>query len=264
MSKCFWCGPRIICGNWCFSVFTAWSQPLWTESKKKAIVHKAAQNCHITLCQRTWREAWWMLAANSLVTWHQNKWVWIRWSPACLVWTCPGHHSDCTEPTEAHGSLSHVFLPVNWVYFGSFSLFSLRVKDRGCCALLITMRHIGICEYGLYKLNLIDWLTWRRECADQAGRGVGFREVRWWHYKNKDEISRSRTGEEFSMIQEKKLLCKTKNVLNLEPSNKELMWRIIYELLEEHQDWYDPCPVWSNMFYLNLLFNLDLKNISTG
>ena len=103
MSKCFWFGPRIICGNWCFSVFTAWSQPLWTESKKKAIVHKAAQNCHITLCQRTWREAWWKLAANSLVTWHQNKWGWIRWSPACLVWTCPGHHSDCTEPTEAHG-----------------------------------------------------------------------------------------------------------------------------------------------------------------
>lgn len=48
-------------------------------------------------CQRTWKEAWWILAAHSLVRRDQNKFVWIRRGPDCLVWTWP-------RPVTAHSA----------------------------------------------------------------------------------------------------------------------------------------------------------------
>ena len=63
---------RDVCGNWCFTDI-AWSQTLWFESRKRTITHKTAQHCRTELCQRTWNEACWMLAAHSLVKWNQNK-----------------------------------------------------------------------------------------------------------------------------------------------------------------------------------------------
>ena len=65
-------------------------QPLWTNPRKKILVCCSAQNWKFKLCWRTWKEAWWVLEAHSLVRWDQDKFVQLRWGPACLAWTWPG------------------------------------------------------------------------------------------------------------------------------------------------------------------------------
>lgn len=56
----------------------------------KPLLIKLHKTARYKFAKGTWKEAWWMLAAHSLMRQKQNKLVWIRWGPTCLAWTWPG------------------------------------------------------------------------------------------------------------------------------------------------------------------------------
>lgn len=76
---------------------TAWSSTDAVQEEKI----KCAKTARFNFAKQTWNVAWWMLAAHSLVSRNQNKFVWIGYGATCLAgWSWPGqlqclHRSDC-------------------------------------------------------------------------------------------------------------------------------------------------------------------------